>query len=203
MLNSPADFKVIVFDVFGTLIKAEPKRSPYRKLMKWLKDQGRRPASDDATLIMSTFGEFTEVAKRFGKDIPTPLLQELNEDLSDDLQAMTLYEDTVPTLEKLRQSGFRVALCSNLAKPYGEAVFSLLPNLEAYAWSYEVGNIKPEPEIYQYLIDQLNCQPKDVLFIGDTLLADVTGPQVFGMSARLIDRKKGQKISDILSDLLE
>ena len=202
MLNNPNNFKVIVFDVFGTLIKAEPKRSPYKKLMKWLKDQGRRPACDDAAVIMSTFGGFTEVADRFGKDIPAPLLLELNEDLSDDLQAMTLYEDTISTLEKLKQSGFRLALCSNLAKPYGEAVFSILPDLEAYAWSYEVGSIKPEPEIYQYLIDQLNCNPKEVLFIGDTPLADVTGPMAFGMSARLIDRKKGQKISDILADLL-
>ena len=105
-------------------------------------------------------------------------------------------------LEKLKQSGFRLALCSNLAKPYGEAVFSILPDLEAYAWSYEVGSIKPEPEIYQYLIDQLNCHPKEVLFIGDTPLADVTGPMAFGMSARLIHQKKKKKISDILADLL-
>lgn len=162
----------------------------------------RKPAPDDATVILSTFGGFTEVAKLFGKDIPAQLLQELNEDLRDDLRAITLYEDTTSTLERLRQSGFKLALCSNLAKPYGEAVFSRLPKLEAYAWSYEVGSIKPELQIYQCLIDQLNCEAEEVLFIGDTPIADVSGPIAFGMSARLIDRKNGQKFSDILCDLL-
>lgn len=201
-MTKPIDYKVIAFDVFGTLVKVEPNRSPYKKLMKWLKEQGRKPAPDDATVILSTFGGFTEVAKLFGKDIPAQLLQELNEDLRDDLRAITLYEDTTSTLERLRQSGFKLALCSNLAKPYGEAVFSMLPKLEAYAWSYEVGSIKPEPQIYQCLIDQLNCEAEEILFIGDTPIADVSGPIAFGMSARLIDRKNGQKFSDILCDLL-
>lgn len=86
--------------------------------------------------------------------------------------------------------------------PYGKAVSSLLPPLDAYAWSYEVGAIKPEPQIYQYLIDRLGCQTKDVLFIGDTPLADFNGPKAFGMSARLIDRKNGQNFADVLRDIL-
>lgn len=47
---------------------------------------------------------------------------------------------------------------------------SLLPPLDTYAWSYEVGVIKPGPKIYQSLIDQLRCQTSEVLFIGDTAL---------------------------------
>ncbi len=42
---------VIIFDVFGTLVKIEKRRSPYRKLMKWLKDNGRQPQPDDAKFI--------------------------------------------------------------------------------------------------------------------------------------------------------
>jgi FMN phosphatase YigB (HAD superfamily) len=52
--------------------------------------------------------------------------------------------------------------------PYGKVVSSFLPSLDAYAWSYEVGAIKPESQIYQYLIDKLQCHAKDILFIGDT-----------------------------------
>ena len=77
-----------------------------------------------------------------------------------------------------------------------------LPSLDAYAWSYEVGAIKPESQIYQYLIDKLQCHAKDILFIGDTLLADYSGPNEFCMSARLIDRKNGQKLADVLNDIL-
>lgn len=154
---------IIVFDVFGTLVKIGERRSPYRKLMRWMKDNGRKPQADDAAMIMSNTGTFTDIASLFGMSIPNDLLEELNNDLSFELQSIVLYEDTLKTLENLKQNGFRVGLCSNLAMPYG-AVSSLLPPLDVYAWSYEVGAIKPDPKIYQSLIDQLQCQPKDVLF---------------------------------------
>lgn len=78
----------------------------------------------------------------------------------------------------------------------------MLPNLDAYALSYQVGAIKPNPRIYQSLLDQIGCAVHEVLFVGDTLLADVTGPSSFGMSARLIDRKNGQNLQDVLADLI-
>lgn len=76
--------------------------------------------------------------------------------------------------------------------------FIILPPLDAYAWSYEVAAIKPEPKIYQSLIDQLGCQASDVLFIGDTALADFTGPT---MSARLINRNNDQTLAEVLNDI--
>ena len=193
---------VIIFDVFGTLVKIEKRRSPYRKLMKWLKENGRQPKPDDAKFIMSQNLSFTELIKLLGINIPEQLLQELAHDLDEEIQSIILYEDTLSTLEELKKLGFRLALCSNLAMPYGKVVSSLLPNIDTYAWSYEVGAIKPESQIYQYLIDQLECRAKDVLFIGDTPLADYSGPNEFGMSARLIDRKNGQKLADVLNDIL-
>ena len=193
---------VIAFDVFGTLVKIGERRSPYRKLIKWLKENGRQPKPDDAKFIMSQNLSFTELVKLLGINIPDQLLQELEHDLNDELQSIVLYEDTLSTLEELKELGFRLALCSNLAMPYGKVVSSLLPNIDTYAWSYEVGAIKPESQIYQYLIDQLECRAKDVLFIGDTPLADYSGPNEFGMSARLIDRKNGQKLADVLNDIL-
>ena len=193
---------VIIFDVFGTLVKIGERRSPYRKLIKWLKENGRQPKPDDAKFIMSQNLSFTELVKLLGINIPDQLLQELEHDLNDELQSIVLYEDTLSTLEELKELGFRLALCSNLAMPYGKVVSSLLPNIDTYAWSYEVAAIKPESQIYQYLIDQLECRAKDVLFIGDTPLADYSGPNEFGMSARLIDRKNGQKLADVLNDIL-
>ena len=193
---------VIIFDVFGTLVQIGERRSPYRKLIKWLKENGRQPKPDDAKFIMSQNLSFTELVKLLGINIPDQLLQELEHDLNDELQSIVLYEDTLSTLEELKELGFRLALCSNLAMPYGKVVSSLLPNIDTYAWSYEVGAIKPESQIYQYLIDQLECRAKDVLFIGDTPLADYSGPNEFGMSARLIDRKNGQKLADVLNDIL-
>ena len=193
---------IIVFDVFGTLVKIGERRFPYRNLMKWLKQNGRKPNPDDAKLIMSYNLDFIEFAMLLRTDIPKQLLKELKSDLNEELQSIVLYEDTLSTLEEFKKLGFKLALCSNLAMPYGEVVSSLLPTLDAYAWSYEVAAIKPEPKIYQSLIDQVDCQASEVLFIGDTALADFTGPTTFGMSARLINRNNGQTLAEVLNDIL-
>jgi HAD superfamily hydrolase (TIGR01549 family) len=193
---------VITFDVFGTLVKIGERRSPYRKLMKWLKENGRQPKPDDAKFIMSHNLNLAELAKRLAANIPDQFLQELEHNLNEELRSITLYEDTLSTLEELKKLGIKLALCSNLAMPYGKIVSSLLPPLDAYAWSYEVAAIKPEPKIYQSLIDQLDCQASEVLFIGDTTLADFTGPTTFGMSARLINRNNGQTLAEVLNDIL-
>lgn len=116
---------IIVFDVFGTLVKIGKRRFPYRKLMKWLKQNGRKPKPDDAKLIMSHNLDFTELAKLLRADIPNELLQELKSDLNKELQSIVLYEDTLSTLEELKKLGFKLALCSNLAMPYGKVVSSL------------------------------------------------------------------------------
>jgi FMN phosphatase YigB (HAD superfamily) len=60
MINQ--QIKVVAFDVFGTLIKIDHRRSPYKKLMKWLKASGRKPSASDAATIMSINGNFEEIA---------------------------------------------------------------------------------------------------------------------------------------------
>lgn len=63
MYQSP---KVIVFDAFGTLVKFGESRSPYRKLMKWLRYNGRKPTPQDATIIMSNAVDVEALAKLLG-----------------------------------------------------------------------------------------------------------------------------------------
>ena len=193
---------VVAFDVFGTLVHIGDKRAPYKKLLQWMKDQGRSPQPADSAVIMSQPLSFEDVAAQIGMTLPDDLLAALYSDLAAELQSISLYPDTLSTLNQLRQAGVKIALCSNLAAPYGRTVSPMLPRLDAYAWSYEIGAIKPDPPIYQHLIDQLGCTPNEVLFIGDTPLADVEGPSNFGISARLINRKGGQTLKDVLSDLI-
>lgn len=193
---------VIVFDAFGTLVHIGKKRAPYRKLIKWLAEQGRAPQPNDSSMVMSSRASFIEIARQCGHEVPESLLQRLEADLATELASLQLYDDTLFTLAQLRSEGFRLALCSNLAAPYGEVILKMLPHFDVYACSYAVGATKPDVKIYQYLLDQFACQAQDILFIGDTPLADVVGPTNFGMSARLINRRNEQKFSDVLSDML-
>ncbi|AVI33717.1 haloacid dehalogenase-like hydrolase family protein [Acinetobacter baumannii] len=56
--------------------------------------------------------------------------------------------------------------------------------------------------IYQYFLNQLKCRPNEVIFIGDTQIADVDGPQELGMSAQIIDRRNGEKLANVLKGLI-
>lgn len=54
--------------------------------------------------------------------------------------------------------------------------------------SYEVGFIKPDPEIYQKIIFESGCKSESCLFIGDTFIADYDGPIKNGFQARHLIR---------------
>lgn len=201
MSNSP---KVIVFDAFGTLVKIGNSRSPYLKLMKWHKQSGRKPTSKDACIIMSTNANLSQFSNLFGSEIPVNLLAELSADLNLDLDSIELYSDTIIVLQTLKNSGFKLALCSNLAMPYGEKLKKILPNLfDELILSYEIGSIKPDIKIYEAIQMRLNCDMKDILFISDNEILDVEKPRSLGMSARLIQRNEAQTLNDVLKDILE
>lgn len=199
---SNTQIKVIAFDVFGTLAKIKQKISPYKKFILWLHTQGHTPQASDAVMVMSINGDFQNIAAHLGYQIPQEFLDELNAELAAELAEIELFADTLPTLQQLKNKGYKIVLCSNSATPYGVHISKLMKDVDVYAWSYEVHACKPDPIIYQYFIDQLHCTAEEVLFIGDTPLADVQGPTAFGMSAKLIDRKKGQMLKEVLNEFL-
>lgn len=171
--------------------------------MKWLKDNGRKPSAKDSTIIMSHAVDIEQLALLFDKVISAELLKEINSDLEFELNSIELYEDTISTLKNLKELGFKIALCSNLAMPYGERLRVLLPILfDLVVFSYEVGSIKPEQQIYEVIQSHFACEMADMLFIGDHPLLDVETPISLGMAAMLIERNKNQKLIDLLNNLI-
>nr|WP_229224114.1 HAD-IA family hydrolase [Duganella sp. SG902] len=131
-----------------------------------------------------------EAAQFFGIELTGAELDELEQDLETELDSITLYADVVPTIRALQRRGIKVALCSNLAKPYAAPITRLLPMpLDAYAWSFEHQAIKPDRNFYERVCEKLMCSPNQVLMIGDTPIADVSGPREVGMQSLLLDRK--------------
>lgn len=193
--------KVIIFDAFGTLVKIGESRSPYRKLMKWLKENGRKPSTQDAKIIMSHAVNIEQLVRHFGCVVPVQLLNEINDDLQFELNTIELYEDTLPILQNLKDQGFQIALCSNLAMPYGKKLKTLLPSIfDTVVFSYEVGAIKPEYQIYDVIKAHFGCEFSEMLFIGDHPILDVKMPISLGMQARLIERNHSQSLKEVLKN---
>lgn len=81
--------KIIVFDAFGALVKISESRSPYRKLMRWLKASGTKPSEQDAKIIMSNPVDIAQLSRLFGAELPKQLLEEINNDLQLELSTIT------------------------------------------------------------------------------------------------------------------
>jgi HAD superfamily hydrolase (TIGR01549 family) len=204
LANSPP--KLIIFDLFGTLVKYGVMHHPFRKLLKWARDNGRRPEPDDALKLMTINAELPTLVAALGISAPEWLLEQIQQEILEELGSLTLYDDAIAALSALAEQNTPFAICSNLAFPYGDVLGRLLGNYKFMScMSYEVGFIKPDPEIYRFIVDTALVTPGECLFIGDTFLADYEGPQQFGMRARHLVRDKprsGYEIS-LLTDVLD
>ncbi|MFO1256819.1 MAG: HAD family hydrolase [Gammaproteobacteria bacterium] len=175
---------VVIFDLFGTLIEFGEMHHPFRTLMKWARENGRTPHRDDARFLMTRNLPVKELAYSMGIDAPKKLLQKINDDIEVELNSLKLYNDVNAVFDRLTQKNISIVICSNLAKPYGRAIELLPSDIPCLlCMSYEVGFIKPDPEIYQWILDKKGVGAPQCLFVGDTLLADYDGPLSSGMNA--------------------
>jgi HAD superfamily hydrolase (TIGR01509 family) len=127
------------------------------------------------------------------------LAANLAQSLRSELASLYIYPDVAEALALLSNRGKKVAVCSNLAAGYGEAVRALLPQIRNFVFSYEVGAVKPEPAIYAEVRSRLSVAASEVLFIGDSLRCDVEGPVACGMQGRLLSRRAGQTLTELIA----
>lgn len=186
-LISPS-IKAVVLDIFGTALRIQNPVRPYRQLQALMAAHGRSALQDDAIRMMTVNVGMIGFAIQEGLPAIHQELIRIEKDLFDELARIQPFEDVAPVLAELKHRGLAVGVCSNLAKPYGVPVRLHFPGLDAYSLSYEVGYTKPDERIYEHALHHLRVRPEEVLFIGDTPVADFYGPREFGMSSCLLDR---------------
>lgn len=94
-----------------------------------------------------------------------------------------------PTLEALKQQGFRLAVLSNRTKPYTEQLRSLgLAKYFEFALAAgEVEAWKPDPMVFRHALQHMNIFPEQVIYVGDNYYADVIGARQAGLRPVLLD----------------
>jgi HAD superfamily hydrolase (TIGR01549 family) len=100
----------------------------------------------------------------------------------------TLFDDTLPALERLAAAGWTHAILSNHVPELARIVESLglRSHLAAVHCSAETGFEKPHPRTYAAVLEDL--EPDDVWMIGDNVVADVLGAEAVGIPAILVRR---------------
>ncbi|MFO1492690.1 MAG: HAD family hydrolase [Kiritimatiellia bacterium] len=102
------------------------------------------------------------------------------------LGSITRPEGVADLLRELRQT-YRLALLSNY--PCGDSIRESLRNtglaehLEVVVVSGDIGWVKPHPEPFRVVREQLGVPAEDCVFVGDNWLADVQGAKRAGMKS--------------------
>jgi len=107
-----------------------------------------------------------------------------------------LFEDSLPTLQALRDRGYRLGLVSNT--PWGTPEYLWTSQLERFGlegffevrcFSSHIGFRKPDPRIFRIALDRLGVPAGRALFVGDSPEADIVGAQRSGIPSVLIARQ--------------
>lgn len=137
-------------------------------------------------------------------DVVDPIVERLAE-LESQPEHYRLFDDVLPTLDRLAQAGVAALVVSNHLWELPEIVraLGLGAKLEGVLTSARVGYRKPHPAIYAAALRLAGCDPSEMLFVGDNPGADVDGPRAAGMRAVLLDRAGTREGADVIRSLTE
>ncbi len=90
----------------------------------------------------------------------------------------------IQVIEALKANGKKIGLISNAdaIEVSGWSSSPFAPHFDSVVFSYQIGYIKPEPEIYQYALKSLEVSPEDSIFVGDGGSNELFGAKEVGIT---------------------
>lgn len=147
-----------------------------------------RGAKDDDALLAGFIAKAPEYEKQirlFWENLGTAIWQ---------------YDYVRPWIHSMKESGYRVYILSN----YGhwtyektQKALSFLEDVDGAVFSYQVKQIKPNPDIYQTLLEKYQLKAEECVFLDDrqdnieaACAQGIVGIQFIGYQDALIELKK-------------
>ena len=121
----------------------------------------------------------------------------------------TLYDDTVPVLQHLRNEGFKLAIVSNWDTPLDPLMerLGIADYFDIIVASHDarVLSAKPDSHIFEYTLAAVGVSAEEAVHVGDTYEADIIGARNAGIRPILIDRDGTQagRWKETIRDLSE
>lgn len=145
------------------------------------------PAAESQRFWLETYRDY------FAGFLPGVHSLLLAEELLDHLSSPTGYapfEDTVATLEKLRDDGYRLGIISNWEAwlPALLEAVGIKPFFDHIVISGECGFEKPDTGIFTLALDEGGYRPDEVVYVGDRPTHDVEPAREVGIRPILLDR---------------
>jgi len=111
-----------------------------------------------------------------------------------------IYEETFQVLDRLKDH-YQLILLTNgspkLQHTKLEISSEIAPYFEHIVISGAFGKGKPDPSIFQFVLDEAGIQADDAMMVGDNLMTDILGASRVGIRSVWINRELKQPIKDI------
>lgn len=191
--------KVVCLDLYWTLIYQQTSlRNKIKNYMKSKKDNSyvRKvlnlfKKSEQRDLDLRSIND--ELPESHEDKLPERDVYELQGYIKEDLKKVRRYRETSRVLKELKKK-YKLALISNISKEYEEPFKRLIKEwtFDYKAFSYSVKKPKPEPEIFETIIDQAKndwFSVEDMVMIWDTRKHDMKWAEEVWMDRIFLDRK--------------
>lgn len=159
----------------------------------------------DADESRMTYEATEEADQRYYQEINGAVLRRAGAPMNDQMRTILehlqtefetpahfhLFPDAIPTLETLRDAGYRLGIISNWSWNLPDLCdgLGITGYFDHIVTSARVGASKPHRAIYDYALHWFGAQPEECVQIGDNAVADVAGARAVGMHGILIDRR--------------
>lgn len=110
------------------------------------------------------------------------------------------YSDALVALEELKKAGFKLAVLTNGQQAQQEAKLSAMGLSHLFEAVLAIGTLealKPDKRAFAHLCRVLECDPDEVLFVGDDLEYDVRGAISAGLHGVWLNRDGLETPSDV------
>jgi putative hydrolase of the HAD superfamily len=115
------------------------------------------------------------------------------------------FDDVIPCLTSLKQKGYRLAVLSNWDSSLHGCLdaHDLNEYFDASFASLEEGVEKPDPRLFQIVLDHFGVNPAEAFHVGDEPIDDFEGATGAGIPTALLDRNATEISKPVINSLLQ
>ena len=189
----------VLFDLYDTLVHADPRSSFYQEVPTALGVSPERWLACYRALGPAAMtGEVPDMTSRVhlacrqaGQPRDRAAVASVVRDRLPLLYAgIRADSQALAALGDLRTAGIRLAIVSNAARHSDRLLdlFGLRDAVDTATMSWSVGVLKPDPRIYRVALDALGAAPAEAAFVGDGGDSELRGARRLGLRTVLIER---------------